>query len=140
MRRFSRISILLSLLLALSIPSASFAAETATPSPRPSQTVTPTKQVLTPAQREAIALARSNFAAAKANAQDGFDRAIADAKALRDQAILDAGSDKTAIAAAKKAYRDSYRTIVIAYRTDMKNAKAELRSALAKAYSLRPSS
>jgi hypothetical protein len=102
--------------------------------------VTPTKQVLTPAQREAIALARSNFAAAKANAQDGFDRAIADAKALRDQAILEAGSDKTAIAAAKKAYRDSYRTIVIAYRTDMKNAKAELRSALAKAYSLRPSS
>lgn len=136
--RTAKSAVFLSLLLAFAAPATSFAAPT--PSPQPSQAITPAKQALTQAQKAAIALARSDFAAAKANAQDGFDRALADAQAIRDQSILVAGSDKAAIAAAKQTYRDSYRTIMNAYRADVKNAKAALRSALAKAYSMHATS
>lgn len=133
MYRSKYATVVLAVLIA-AIPMTGYAAETATPSP--TTMATPAKQVLTQAQKVAIVAARSAFSVAQANAQNGFDRALADAKALRDQSILAAGKNKTALAAARKSYRDSYRTIMNAYKIDMKNAKNALRSALAAAYSM----
>lgn len=127
----TRCSLLLSLVLVIAAPVTAFAAET--PSPQPNQTTTPIKHVLTQAQKAAIALARSDFAAAKANAQGGFDRALADAQAVRDQAIADAGSNKNLILLARKTYKDSFLTILNAYRADLKTAKLNLVAALAAA-------
>lgn len=124
------------LLLALVAPSPSFASETAAPSAHLSTQAKIAKSVLTLAQKVAIFAARSAFATAKANAQGGFDRAVADARAILAQSVLDAGTDKIAIAAAWKTYRDSYRVIENIYKTDMTKAKSDLRAALAAAYSV----
>ena len=112
--------------LAVDTPSAS-----ATSTPTISSKSKPVKQVLTQAQKDAIAAARLAYATAKANAQNGFDRAIADAQAIRDQAILVAGTNKNALFAARKDYRSSYRVILNAYRTDLKNAKTIFQNGIA---------
>lgn len=122
---------LLSVALISIAPTPVFAA--GTPSPQPNSTVNPAKQALTQAQKAAIAAARSAFALAKSNAQNGFDRALADAQAIRDQAITAAGNDQNAIRIAKKDYRNSYKIILNAYRTDLNAAKSILQNALASA-------
>lgn len=132
MRRV-KFTVLFSLILAFVAPATSYA--TQTPSPQPSQVTTPAKQALTQAQKAAIALARSDFAAAKANAQNGFDRALADAQAIRDQAIAAAGKDPSSIKQARKNYRDSYKVILNAYKAALKIAKLNLEAALASAKS-----
>lgn len=114
-------------------PTAAFAVDSASPSPTPSLT---SKHVLTQVQKDAISAARAKFAAEKVDVQNGFDRALADAQAIRDQAILAAGTDKSAISAAKKTYRLSYRTILSAYKGDLSKAKAALKATLASVYSM----
>lgn len=136
----SKYAITLIVLLIATTPVVGYAAESSAPSASPTSIAKPAKQVLTQAQKDAISAARSAFAAAKVNAQNGFDRALADAKAIRDQSILAAGKDKGALAAARKTFRDSYQMILNAYKTDMKNAKSALRSALAAAYSMHTTS
>lgn len=134
---------LISLALALSSTATVFAVDTPTPtptatltpSPSPSPQLTakakPAKQILTQAQKDAIAAAHLAFSNAKINAQNGFDRAIADAQAIRDQAIAAAGKDKNALSAAGKDYRTSYRAILNAYKADLKNAKSVFQAAIA---------
>jgi len=121
------------LMVALLSTSPTIVFATETPSPQSSPSATHTKQMSTQTQKDAISAARSVFAAARANAQIGFDRALADAQAIRDQAIAAAGTDANAIRAAKKDYRQSYKTIYRAYSTNLNNAKSILRSALASA-------
>lgn len=82
-------------------------------------------------QKEAIVAARAAFDLAKSNAQNGFDRALADAQAIQDQSIASAGKDENSIRIAKKNYRDSYKIILRAYKSDVNAAKAILRNALA---------
>lgn len=101
-----------------------------TSSPQPSSPATPLAHSLTPAQRDSIAAARAAFAVAKKNALDGFDRAVADAQAVRDQAISAAGTDQRSVRLAKKIYRDSYRTILNAYKSDLKDAKSKFAKAI----------
>lgn len=123
--------VLLSIALMSTASTTVFAA--GTPSPQPNSSANPAKQTLTQAQKAAIAAARSAFALAKSNAQNGFDRALADAQAIRDQAIMAAGNDQNAIRIAKKNYRDSYKIILHAYRADLNTAKSILQNALASA-------
>lgn len=127
--------VLLSGALAISSTATVFAVDTPAPSPTASPQISakskPIKQVLTQAQKEAIADARAMFASAKANAQNGFDRAVADAQAIRDQAILAAGTDKKALSAARKDFKVSYIAILNAYRTDLKDAKSIFQTAIA---------
>ena len=131
--------LLLSCVLALSSTATVFAVDTppptspSAPSPQVSAKSKPVKHLLTQAQKEAIADARLAFAKAKANAQDGFDRAVADAQAIRDQAIVAAGTDKNALSAARKDYRNSYLTILNAFKISLKNARAIFQSELASA-------
>lgn len=110
---------------------ASFAAETSSPQATPS--AAPSAHSLTQAQKDSIAAARATFEADKKNALEGFDRAIADAQAVRDQAISAAGADQNSIRIAKKNYRESYRTILNAYKLDLKNARSNLAKAIAAA-------
>jgi hypothetical protein len=112
----------------IAAPTTSFAIDT--PSPQSSPSPTHTKQVLTQAQKNAISTARSIFAAAKLNAQNGFDRALADAQAVRDQAIAAAGTNAVEIRAAKKNYSYSYKIILRAYKSDLDRAKSALKNAL----------
>jgi len=128
-RRSLRVLLLSAVFLATPMASA-YAADTATPSAHPSSSPKAEKQLLTQAQKDALAAARSTFSAAKVNAQNGFDRALADAQAIRDQAIAAAGSDQNAIHAARKSFKESYKIILDAYRFDLKNAKANFLSAL----------
>lgn len=110
--------------LTLLSPAVSFANSTPTPSP----------SALTQVQKAAIAAANTAFASAKVSAQEGFDRAIADAKALRDQAITDAGTDKAAIKIAQKNFRDFKKTIALALQSALKAAKLARQNALAAAH------
>ena len=123
--------VLLSVALMFTAPITVFAA--GTPSPQPNSSANPAKQALTQVQKAAIAAARSAFSAAKENAQNGFDRALADAQAIRDQAIATAGKDQNAIRSARKIYKDSYKTILNAYRADLRTAKSNFLSAIAAA-------
>jgi hypothetical protein len=124
--------ILLSLVAIMSAtPVTVFAADL--PSPQSSPSAKQSKQILTQAQKDAISAARAVFAASKVSAQDGFARAVADAKAIRDQAIAEAGNDLKAARAAKKNYGNSYWTINRAYMTHLKNAKLVLHRAIASA-------
>lgn len=108
----------------IAAPATSFATDTPSPSPMHA------KQVLTQAQKDAISAARSIFAAAKINARNGFDRALADAQAVRDQAITAAGTNRVEIRAAKKNYNSSYKIILRAYKSDLDSAKSVLKNAL----------
>jgi len=125
----------LSAILLASTPIAVIAADVDTSSPiaKSSSGARAPKQVLTQVQKAAVAAARLVFNAAQTDAKNGFSRAIADAQAIRDQAIASAGSDKSAIKLARTNYRDSYRTILGAYRADMKVAKLNFLNALAAA-------
>ena len=76
-------------------------------------------------------MADAHFAAAKVNARDGFDRAVADAKAIRDQTIANAGVDKLAINSARENYQDFYKSISHAYKIALANAHAVRKNALA---------
>lgn len=100
-----------------------------TPSPRPT---TSAKQFTQP-QKEAIAAARAAFADAKNNAMQGFDRAVADAQAIREQAIADAGTNQIAIRLAKKEYGQSYQVILRALKADLAVDRSILAKAIAAA-------
>lgn len=102
-----------------------------TQSPKPTTTTRPGHSGLTQIQKEAISTARAAFALAKSNAQNGFDRAIADAQAIREQAVANAGKDANASRIAKKSYNDSYKMILRAYTSDLNLAKLALKVALA---------
>lgn len=110
-------------------PATSFATETSSPQASPS--AAPSSHLLTQAQKDLIAAARAAFGDAKKNARDGFDRAIADAQAVRDQAISAAGTDLSSVRLARKNYRDSYRTILNAYKSDLKFARLNLAKVIA---------
>lgn len=118
-------------------PVTSFATDTASPQPSPS--LIHAKARLTQAQKDAISAARSIFAAAQLNAQNGIGRALADAQAVRDQAISVAGTNLVAIRAAKKDFKESYRIIYRAYTTALNNAKSVLQSAIATAKAVKKS-
>jgi len=122
-------AMLISLALVMVFPATAFATET--PSSRPSSSVAPSVHSLTQAQKDSVAAARAAFVIAKKDALEGFDRAIADAQAIRDQAIVVAGSEQSSIRLAKKNYRASYGTILNAYRSDLKSAKLNFAKALA---------
>lgn len=125
-----KIVISLSLVAIMSAgPTTVFAMDT--PSPQSSRPAAHSKQALTQAQKDAVRAARSVFAAAKTGARNGFDRALADAKAVRDQAVAGAGTDQNSIRAAKKNFRNSYKTIYCAYIEDLKKAKSTFQSAIA---------
>lgn len=126
--RSRRLIIFFLIAIFMASPAASFATDT--PSPQSSPSLTHTKQGLTQAQKDAISTARSIFAAAKMNAQNGFDRALADAQAVRDQAITVAGTNAVEIRAAKKNYMYSYKIILRAYKSDLDTAKSVLKNAL----------
>jgi hypothetical protein len=117
--------VLVSFALSVMAPMAVMAAQT----PQPSST----KQSLTQVQRKAISAARLNYAMAKSDALNGFDRALADAKAIQDQAIVIAGSDQVAVRIEKKNYKQSYKTILHAYKADLNLAKVTLLNAIAAA-------
>ena len=121
--------LLISFALAGSVPTRAMAA----PTSQPTLSVATFKQGLTPGQKEAISAARSIFSLAMTDAISGSDRALADAKALWDQAIAVAGNDQVAIKLAKKVYLQSYQAILQAYRTALDNAKANLLNAIAAA-------
>ena len=70
---------------------------------------------------------------AKLDALGGFDRALADARAIRDQAIVAARSNQIDIRVANKNYEQFYKTILHAYNTALTNAKATLLSSMATA-------
>lgn len=121
--------ILISLASVFLSPGVALAANT--PSPQHTFAVAPSPKSLTSSQTESIEAARVAFAVARKNALNGLDRAIADAQAIRDQAISSAGKDMSAIRTAKKNYRNSYLLIENAYRSDLKSAKSTLVRALA---------
>ena len=106
----------------------------ATHAPRPHPISTHSKAPLTQSQRDAIAEANMAFASTRANALAGFARAVADAQAIRDQAILAGGKDKSAIKTAKENFRDFYKTISDAYKTTLMTAKLTRLKALAAAH------
>ena len=56
----------------------------------------------------AIKAANDAYAAAVAAAQSSFDRAVADAAAVRDQEILATPTDKVAVKAARDAYKAAF--------------------------------
>lgn len=112
----------------MATPSASFATDP--PSPKSSPSPRHTQQVLTQSQKAAFSAARLAFAAAKENAQNGFDRALADAQAVRDQAIEVAAGNTAEIRAAKKNYNYSYKIIRRAFKSNLDAAKAVLKNAL----------
>lgn len=125
-------------LLCILFPTASSASPTPTPSPSHTKhshsTPSPSPSVLTEAQKDVLALANTNFALEKARAQAGFDRAVADAKAIRDQAIGEAGNSKSAIRVAQQNFQDFKKTIASAYQSAVKAAKMARHSALAAAH------
>ena len=118
-------------------PATSFATDTASPQPAPS--IMHAKATLTQAQKDAISAARSIFAAAQLNAQNGIGRALADARAVLDQAISVAGTNSVAIRAAKKDFKESYRIIYRAYTTTLNNAKSVMQSSIATAIAVKKS-
>lgn len=125
-------------LLCIFFPTLSSASPTPTPSPSHTKhspaTPSPFPSALTPAQKGVLALANTNFALEKARAQAGFDRAVADAKAILDQAITEAGNSKSAIRAAQQNFQDFKKTIANAYQSDLKAARTARQSALAAAH------
>jgi hypothetical protein len=145
-----RISSVLTVAVAFSIltPITSFASSTPIPSSTvsltPTPSVTPSRHPrpavshspsgLTQTQKDAVAAANAAFAAAKVSEQEGFDLAAADAKAILDQAITDAGTDKTAIKTAQKNFRDFKKTIASALQNAFKVAKLVRQNALAAAH------
>lgn len=128
MRKRAGIVVLLSIAMFSVVQNSGFAA--VTQSPKPSTTTRPLHSGLTQKQKEAIIAARAAFALAKSNAQNGFDRAIADAQAIRDQAISNAGNNANSIRVAKKSYNDSYKIILRAYKSDLNAAKLVLKATL----------
>jgi hypothetical protein len=121
--------LLISCAFVSSAPTVAMATQTSQPTP----SIAASKQVPAPGQKETISAARSIFSLAKSDASNGFDRALADAKALWDQAIASAGNDQVAIKLAKKVYMQSYQAILQAYRTALDNAKMTLINAIAAA-------
>lgn len=106
----------------------------ATPSVHPHPTGIASRPALTEAQEDVIAAANTAYALAKANAREGFDRAMADAKAIRDQAIAAAGKNKSEIKVAQRNFHDFYKTISNAYKVALTAAKLTRQSALAAAH------
>ncbi len=141
MGRIFRVA-LLSGALAISSTATVFAVDTPSPTASPAATPQvsakskPVKQVLTQAQKDAIAAAKLAYSNAKTNAQDGFTRALADAQAIRDQALASAGTDKKAQGAARKAFRDFVVVIQTAYKAALLDAKTIFQAALAAAVNL----
>lgn len=131
MKRTKAVHTLILVAILFSAPATSFATDTA--SPQPSQSASSSRQSLTNAQKAAILDANSIFAAAKLNAQNGFDRALADAQAVRDQAIAAAGTNAVDIGAAKKDFRESYKIIYRAYTAALNNAKSIWQASIAAA-------
>lgn len=121
--------VLFSIALISAAQTTGFAADTQ--SPKPSSTTRPLHPVLTQMQKDAIVAARAAFVRANSNAQNGFDRAIADAQAIRNQAIASAGNHSNSIRVAKKNYDDFYKIILHAYKSDLNAAKFVLKNALA---------
>jgi len=125
-------------LLCILFPTLSSASPTPTPSPshikHSHATASPFSSVLTQAQKDVLSLADTNFALEAARAQAGFDRAVADAKAIRDQAITEAGNSKSAIRVAQQNFQDFKKTIANAYQSDLRASRMARQSALAAAH------
>jgi hypothetical protein len=121
--------LLISIAVAASVPSVAMATQFSRSTPF----IAAAKQALTPTQKDAISAARSIFSLAEDDAVAGSNRALADAKAMWDQAIASAGNDHVAIKLAKKVYIQSYQGILQAYRTALDNARVSLINAIAAA-------
>lgn len=130
MRKRSSV-VVLTIALTLAGQGAVFATDTQSATPSP--TAKASHPALTQKQTEEIADARAAFALAKTNAQDGFSRAIADAQAIRDQAIASAGKNANSIRSAKNDYRASYKVVWGAYKAAQDLAKSVLKDAIASA-------
>lgn len=128
MKRIASVTAI-SIAVILAIPATAMAVETA--SPRASAINVSSAKPLTQQQKDAIAEARVAFTIAKKNAMQGFDRAVADAQAIRDQAITEAGTNQVALRVAKKDYLQSYNVILRAYKIDLADARGILTKAIA---------
>ncbi|HUX65517.1 MAG TPA: hypothetical protein VMV42_00080 [archaeon] len=89
---------------------------------------------LTQTQKEVLEAADAVFALARASARNGFELALADAKAIRDQALASAGKDKIAIEAANESFRSFGTSISQDYKLALKTARAIRQNALAEAH------
>jgi len=136
----------LALTCALITASASVADTRATPapgSPAPHQDshVAPTTNVApsaTPSpthtrNNAAIKAANDAYAAAVAQAQSSFDRAVADAAAVRDQEILATPTDKVAVKAARDAYKAAFTQLKQLFQANIAAAKQARDAAIAAA-------
>jgi hypothetical protein len=97
--------------------------------PKPKASPNPSASAAAAEKAAALASARDAYTLATNNALQGFDRAVADAKAIRDQALLAAGTDKTARAAAMTEYKNEYSQIYQAFTAQILAAKQALAAA-----------
>jgi len=104
---------------------------------------TPTPQVTTSAHARshssghkvslAIKAANDAYVAAVAQAQSSFDRAVADAAAVRDQEILATPTDKVAVKSARDAYKASFTQLKQLFQANLASAKQARDAAIAAA-------
>lgn len=111
-----------------SSPSA-IASSSPSSTPKPKASPNPSASAAAAEKAAALASARDAYTLATNNALQGFDRAVADAKAIRDQALLAAGTDKTARAAAMAEYKNEYSQIYQAFTAQILAAKQALAAA-----------
>ena len=116
--------LLISILAFALLGNSAFAADQAT-------TPSPSKTKLTEQQKSQIAAAQAAYKATAQQALDGTNRAIADAKSLKEQAIAAAGKDKALIEMAKADYKKNSAEIWAAFKKTIAEAKATRDAAIA---------
>lgn len=112
---------------------ASSAPSTAAPSPSTSGAASPTpkKHGLTQAQRDALSAAQTTYKSSVQSALDGANKAIADARSIRDQAVVASPKDKNVRALANSDFKNSSIQIWTAFKASVAQAKSTYDAAVA---------
>ena len=95
-----------------------------------SATASPHKSVLSQEQKSAITAAAATHQAAIQGALDGANKAVADARSIRDQAIAMAPKDKSVKALANSEFKKSSDQIWSAFKSNTAAAKAAYEAAV----------
>jgi len=140
-RKIAETIVVLTSFVSVSVPAA-VAADISSPSAKPfltSASASPSsampgnsgaKQSLTPDQKAGLIQAKKNLMAALRGAKSSFSLFVADAQANRDQAILMAGTDKKARAAAQTQFRNALTLAKTTLQNSIAQANSDYASAL----------
>lgn len=97
----------------------------------PAASATSKKHGLTQAQKDALAAAQTTYKTAVQSALDGANKAVADARSVRDQALAASPQDKNVKALAINDFKSSSTQIWSAFKASVAQAKAAYDAAVA---------